>query len=84
MQALGWEMRNAPGGTFVSKDGVSWSQGASIVFDPAMRVAVVAFSNTVPELRYAKYSGGGVGAADVAQHILRRQIPLGGQDGTTY
>jgi CubicO group peptidase (beta-lactamase class C family) len=84
MQALGWEIRNAPGGAFVSKDGVSWWQGASMVFDPDKREAVVAFSNTVPVLRFAKYSGGGVGAADVAQHILRPQIPLGGQNGTTY
>jgi D-alanyl-D-alanine-carboxypeptidase/D-alanyl-D-alanine-endopeptidase len=84
MQALGWELRDAPGGTFVSKDGVSWSQGASIVFDPTLRKAVVAFSNTAPDLRYAKYSGGGVGAADVAQHVLRPQIPLGGRQGTTY
>jgi serine-type D-Ala-D-Ala carboxypeptidase/endopeptidase len=84
MQALGWEVRNAPGGAFISKDGVSWWQGASMVFDPDKRMAVVAFSNTVPVLRFAKYSGGGVGAADVAQHILRPQIPLGGQNGTTY
>ena len=83
VQALGWEVRNAPGGAFVSKDGVSWWQGASMVFDPGKRQAVVAFSNTVPSLRFAKFSGGGVGAADVAQHILRPQIPLGGQNGTT-
>jgi serine-type D-Ala-D-Ala carboxypeptidase/endopeptidase len=84
MQALGWEIRNAPGGTFVSKDGVSWWQGASIVYDPDKRVAVVALSNTVPDLEFAKYSGGGVGAADIAQHVLHPLIPLGGQGGTTY
>jgi serine-type D-Ala-D-Ala carboxypeptidase/endopeptidase len=84
VQALGWEVRNAPGGAFVSKDGVSWWQGASMVFDPGKRQAVVAFSNTVPSLRFAKFSGGGVGAADVAQHVLRPDIPLGGQNGTTY
>ena len=55
-----------------------------MVFDPDQRLAVVALSNTSPELRFAKYSGGGVGAGDVAQHILRPQIPLGGQNGTTY
>jgi len=84
MQALGWEVRDAPGGAFVSKDGVSWGQGASMVFDPGKRLAGVAFSNTAPDLRFAKYSGGGVGAADVAQHVLRPQIPLGGQGGTSY
>ena len=87
MQALGWELRNAPGGTFVSKDGVSWGQGASIVLDTDTHIThgQSTFStSTVPELRYAKYSGGGVGAADVAQHVLRPEIPLGGQNGTTY
>lgn len=84
MQVVGWEVRDAPGGTFVSKDGVSWGQGASMVFDPDRRLAVVAFSNTTPDLRFAKYSGGGVGAADIAQHLLRPQIPLGGQGGTKY
>jgi len=28
IQALGWEVREAPGGSFVSKDGVSWGQAA--------------------------------------------------------
>ncbi len=84
MQALGWEVRNAPGGAFVSKDGVAWEQGASMAWDPDQRVAVVVFSNTVPDLKYAKYSGGGVGAADMAQHLLRPQIPLNGEGGSTY
>jgi D-alanyl-D-alanine-carboxypeptidase/D-alanyl-D-alanine-endopeptidase len=84
MQALGWEVREAPGGAFVSKDGVSWGQAASMVFDPDRRLAVVTFSNALPDLRSAMYSGGGVGAADIAQHLLRPQIPLGGQGGTRY
>jgi hypothetical protein len=84
MQALGWEVRNAPGGTFVSKDGVAWGQGASMVFDQDRRLAVIAFSNTLPYLRAATYSGGGIGAADVAQHLLRPLIPLGGEGGTQY
>jgi CubicO group peptidase (beta-lactamase class C family) len=84
MQALGWEVRDAPGGAYVSKDGVSWGQGASMVFDPDRRLAVVTFSNALPDLRSAMYSGGGVGAADIAQHLLRPQIPMGGQSGTRY
>jgi hypothetical protein len=55
-----------------------------MVFDTDRRLAVEAFSNTAPNWRFAKYSGGGVGAADIAQHLLRPQIPLGGQDGTKY
>jgi len=73
-----------PGGAFVSKDGVAWGQGASMVFDPYRRLAVVAFSNALPDLRSAMYSGGGVGAADIAQHLLRPQIPMGSQSGTRY
>lgn len=84
MQGLGWEVRNAPGGAFVSKDGVGWGQAASMVFDPDRHVAVMAFSNTAPDLRFARYSGGGVGAADVAQHLLRPRIPLGGRHEATY
>ena len=79
VQALGWEVLDAPGGRFVSKDGVSTGQAASMVFDPDTRVAIVAFSNTVPDLRSSAPSGGGIGAADIARHILRPEILLGGQ-----
>ena len=72
-------MLNAPGGVFMSKDGVSAGQAASMVFDPDSRMAIVAFSNTVPDLRSSSPSGGGVGAADLARHLLRPQIPLDGQ-----
>lgn len=78
VQALGWEVLDAPGGAFVSKDGVSPGQTASMVFDPDRRLAIVAFSNTLPDLRGSTPSGGGVGAADIARHLLRPQIPLGG------
>jgi serine-type D-Ala-D-Ala carboxypeptidase/endopeptidase len=84
VQALGWEVLNAPGGAFVSKDGVTWGQAASMVFDPDRRLAIVVFSNTVPDLRPSTPSGGGVGAADIARHLLRPQIPLGGEGGTRY
>jgi CubicO group peptidase (beta-lactamase class C family) len=82
-QALGWEVRDAPGGVFVSKDGVC-GQAASMVFDPDRRLAIVAFSNTMPDLSYSTPPGGGVGTADIARHLLRPQVPLGGQNGTRY
>jgi CubicO group peptidase (beta-lactamase class C family) len=83
VQALGWEVLDAPGGPFVSKDGVTWGQAASMVFDPDRRLAIVAFSNTVPDLRSSSPSGGGVGAADIARHLLRPQLPLGGEGGAS-
>jgi serine-type D-Ala-D-Ala carboxypeptidase/endopeptidase len=76
-QALGWEVLDAPGGAFVSKDGVTFGQAASIVFDPDRRVAIMVFSNTFPDLRNSALSGGGVGAADIARHLLRPKNPLG-------
>ncbi len=83
-QALGWEVRDAPGGAFISKDGVTWGQAASMVLDPGSRTAIIAFSNTAPDMHNATLSGGGVGAADIAQHLLRPMIPLAGQNGTNY
>lgn len=77
MQGLGWELLNAPGGAFVSKDGVSFGEAASMVLDPEKDLAILAFSNTAPDLRYSTPSGGGIGAADIARHLLRPQIPLG-------
>jgi len=83
-QGLGWEVRKAPGGSFVTKDGVTWGQTASMVFDPDKRVAIVVLSNTFPDRRFANLSSGGVGAADIAYHLLRPQIPMEGQGGTKY
>jgi D-alanyl-D-alanine-carboxypeptidase/D-alanyl-D-alanine-endopeptidase len=77
VQALGWEVLDAPGGAFVNKDGVTFGQTASMVFDPDRRMAVVVLSNTQPDMRNSTLSGGGVGAADVARHLLRPQISLG-------
>jgi CubicO group peptidase (beta-lactamase class C family) len=82
-QALGWEVLDAPGGTFVIKDGVTFGQTASLAFDPDRRMAVMAFSNTHPDLRNSTLSGGGVGAGDITRHLLRPQIPLGDQGGTS-
>jgi serine-type D-Ala-D-Ala carboxypeptidase/endopeptidase len=78
VQALGWEVLDAPGGAFVNKDGVTFGQTASMVYDPDRRMAVVVLSNTQPDMRNATLSGGGVGAADIARHLLRPQILLGG------
>jgi hypothetical protein len=60
-----------PGGAFVSKDGVTFGQAASMVFDTDKRLAIVAFSNTEPDLSNSTPSGGGVGTADIARHLLR-------------
>lgn len=76
-QALGWEVLDAPGGEFVSKDGVTFGQTASMVFDPDRRIAVVVLSNTHPDLHSSTLSGGGIGAADIARHLLRPELPLG-------
>jgi serine-type D-Ala-D-Ala carboxypeptidase/endopeptidase len=77
MQALGWEALDAPGGTLINKDGVTFGQTVSMVFDPDKRKAIVVFSNTHPNLTNSTLSGGGIGAADIARHLLRPQIPLG-------
>ena len=77
VQALGWEVLDAPGGSFVNKDGVTFGQTVSMVFDPDKRTAIVAFSNTAPDMSHTTLSGGGVGAADIARHLLRPQIALG-------
>jgi serine-type D-Ala-D-Ala carboxypeptidase/endopeptidase len=84
MQALGWEVHDAPGGAFMSKDGVTAGQAASMVFDPDRSMAIIAFSNTLPDLLASTPSGGGIGSADIARHLLRPQIPMEGQSGTTY
>jgi serine-type D-Ala-D-Ala carboxypeptidase/endopeptidase len=78
-------VRDAPGGPFVSKDGVATGQAASIVIDTERRLAIVVLSNTHPDLDAATLGGGGVGAgaADLARHLLRPQIPLGGEGGAT-
>lgn len=83
VQALGWEVREAPGGAFVSKDGVC-GHAASLVLDPDRHLAIVVFSNTMPDLSYSTRPGGGVGTADIARHLLRPLVPLGGQGGTRY
>jgi serine-type D-Ala-D-Ala carboxypeptidase/endopeptidase len=78
-QALGWEILPAAEGDFVSKDGVTEGQCATAVFDPAQGMGVVVLANSFPRFgpRDTSPSGGGVGAADVARHLLRPSLPLG-------
>jgi len=71
-------LADAPGAGFVSKDGVTFGRAMSMVFDPDRRLAIMAFSNTFPDLSNSSPSGDGVGAADIARHLLRPQIPLEG------
>ena len=76
-QALGWEILPAREGDYVSKDGVTNGQCATAVYDPDACKAVVILSNTFPDLgRSNSPSGGGMGAADMARHLLRASIPL--------
>jgi D-alanyl-D-alanine-carboxypeptidase/D-alanyl-D-alanine-endopeptidase len=83
-QALGWEVLAAQEGDYVSKDGVVGGQCATAVFDPVARVGVVVLSNTAPQftVAYTSPSGGGVGAADIARHVLRPSIALGSEQAT--
>jgi CubicO group peptidase (beta-lactamase class C family) len=77
-QALGWEVLPAKEGDYISKDGVTPGQCASAVLDPAARTGVVVLSNSFPRFRKTDTSpsGGGMGAADIARHLLRPSIPL--------
>jgi serine-type D-Ala-D-Ala carboxypeptidase/endopeptidase len=77
-QALGWEILPAREGDYVSKDGVTGGQGATAVFDPVARTGVLVLSNTRPRFgpTDTSPSGGGIGAADVARHLLRPSIAL--------
>ena len=74
-QALGWEM---VGGTapFLAKDGVTTGQAASIVVDVRQQTGVVVLSNALP-VRMKAPPDGGVGAADLARHLIRPAMPVG-------
>jgi CubicO group peptidase (beta-lactamase class C family) len=80
-QALGWEILPAREGDYISKDGVTEGQCATAVFDPIARTGVMVLSNTLPQFgpTDTSPSGGGIGAADVARHILRPSIALESQ-----
>ena len=74
-QALGWEVVT---GTepFVVKDGVTAGQAATIVLDAPRQVGVVVLSNALP-VRMKAPPDGGVGAADLARHLIRPAFPVG-------
>lgn len=74
-QALGWEVA---GGAepYLVKDGVTAGQAASIVLDVPRRLGVVVLSNALP-VKMKAPPDGGVGAADLARHLVRPALPLG-------
>lgn len=74
-QALGWDVVT---GTeqFVAKDGVTAGQAASIVMDAPKHTGVVVLSNAFP-VNLGPPPGGGVGAADLARHLIRPAFPVG-------
>lgn len=74
-QALGWDVvfNKTP---FLAKDGVTNSQTASMVLDTKANHGVIVLSNTFP-IKLGKIPSGGVGAADLARHLLRPEISPG-------
>ena len=74
-QALGWEVV-AGIDPFVAKDGVTAGQAASIVLDAPKQTGVVVLSNGLPVNMKAPPDGG-VGAADLARHLIRPGLPIG-------
>jgi serine-type D-Ala-D-Ala carboxypeptidase/endopeptidase len=74
-QALGWDVVT---GTepFLAKDGVTAGQAASIVLDLPRQTGVVVLSNALPVMMKPPPDGG-VGAADLARHLIRPALPLG-------
>lgn len=74
-QALGWEVA-AGTDPFVAKDGVTTGQAASAVLDVPKRIGVVVLSNALP-VKMKAPPDGGVGAADIARHLVRPAFPVG-------
>lgn len=61
---------------FVAKDGVTAGQAASIVLDAPKETGVVVLSNALP-VKMKAPPDGGVGAADLARHLIRPALPVG-------
>jgi hypothetical protein len=61
---------------FLAKDGVTAGQAATIVLDLPGQTGVVVLSNAFP-VNLGPPPGGGVGAADLARHLIRPAMPLG-------
>jgi serine-type D-Ala-D-Ala carboxypeptidase/endopeptidase len=74
-QALGWEVVTGPD-SFVAKDGVTAGQAASMVLDLPKQTGVVVLSNALP-VKMKPPPDGGIGAADLARHLIRPGVPLG-------
>jgi CubicO group peptidase (beta-lactamase class C family) len=74
-QALGWDVvvGTEP---FVVKDGVTAGQAASIVLDARKQTGVAVLSNALP-MNMKAPPDGGVGAADLARHLIRPALPIG-------
>lgn len=74
-QALGWDVDTGTD-PFLAKDGVTAGQAASIVLDAPKHTGVVVLSNAFP-VNLQPPPGGGVGAADLARHLIRPALPVG-------
>jgi serine-type D-Ala-D-Ala carboxypeptidase/endopeptidase len=74
-QALGWDVVNGAD-AFLAKDGVTAGQAATIVLNVPRRTGVVVLSNAIP-VKLQLPPGGGVGAADLARHLMQPAFPLG-------
>jgi hypothetical protein len=74
-QALGWDVVSGTD-PYVAKDGVTAGQAASIVVDAPQQTGVIVLSNALPVNMKAPPDGG-VGAADLARHLIRPALPLG-------
>jgi CubicO group peptidase (beta-lactamase class C family) len=74
-QALGWDVV-AGIDPFFAKDGVSVGQTATVVLDAPKQVGVVVLSKAFP-VKLGPIPSGGVGAADLARHLIRPALPLG-------
>jgi len=61
---------------FFAKDGVTAGQAASIVLDAPKQTGVVVLSNAFP-VELGPPPGGGIGAADLARHLIRPALPVG-------
>ena len=73
-QALGWDVVAGPD-PFIAKDGVTAGQAASIVLDAPRQAGVVVLSNALP-VKMKAPPDGGVGAADLARHLMRPALPV--------
>ena len=74
-QALGWEVATGTD-PFFAKDGVTAGYAATIVLDAPRQTGVVTLMNAYP-VNLGPPPGGGVGAADLARHLIRPVLPLG-------